>query len=341
MPRAVSQQVVVSAVFVAVMFMNIMDSTVVIVALPTLARSFGVPTSSVSGVVTAYLVTLAVAMPVSGWLGERFGGRAVLLAAITVFTGASALCGLATSLPELVAFRALQGLGGGTLIPVGTTMITRAFPPAERIKANRVLAGPTLLAPALGPVIGGALVDGLSWRWIFYINLPVGVAALLIGLLFLPRGSQQQAGRFDLPGFLLAAAGFPLLLYALSVGASAGWGSAGVLGTRAGRAGPAGGLRHGRAAGSGAAAAAAALPEPALPGHHPAAGDRVRRVQRRPVPGPAAAADRPRLLRRALGAVHLHRGRRRHHRHPADVPAVPADRPAPPDGGRDDRRDHR
>jgi EmrB/QacA subfamily drug resistance transporter len=229
--RAVSQQVVVSAVFVAAMFMTIMDSAVVNVALPTLARSFGVPTSSVSGVVTAYLVTLAVAMPVSGWLGDRFGGRAVLLAAVAVFTGASALCGLATSLPELVAFRALQGLGGGTLIPVGTTMITRAFPPAERIKANRVVAGPTLLAPALGPVIGGALVDGLSWRWIFYINLPVGAAMLVIGLLFLPRGSEQQAGRFDLPGFLLAAAGFPLLLYALSVGASAGWGSAVVLGT--------------------------------------------------------------------------------------------------------------
>ncbi len=145
------------------------------------------PIGSVSGVVTAYLVTLAVAMPASGWIGDRFGGRNVLLAAITVFTAASALCGLATSLPELVAFRALQGLGGGTLVPVGMTMITRAFPPAERIKANQVLIVPTLLAPALGPVIGGALVDGLSWRWIFYINLPVGVAAILIGAAVPPR----------------------------------------------------------------------------------------------------------------------------------------------------------
>jgi EmrB/QacA subfamily drug resistance transporter len=229
--RAANPKIVVSAVFVAAMFMTIMDSTVVTVALPTLARSFGVPASSVSGVVTAYLVTLAVAMPVSGWLGDRFGGRAVLLAAITVFVGASALCGIATSLPELVAFRALQGLGGGTLVPVGQTMITRTFPPAERIRANRVLSVPTLLAPALGPVIGGALVDGLSWRWIFYVNLPVGAAALVIGLLFLPAGSEHPAGRFDLPGFLLAATGFPLVLYALSVGASAGWETAGVLGT--------------------------------------------------------------------------------------------------------------
>lgn len=229
--RSVNQKVVVSAVFVAAMFMNIMDSTVVNVALPTLSRDFAVPVGSVSGVVTAYLVTLAVAMPASGWIGDRFGGRNVLLAAITVFTGASALCGLATSLPELVAWRAVQGLGGGTLVPVGMTMITRTFPPAERIKANQVLTVPTLLAPALGPVIGGALVDGLSWRWIFYINLPVGIAAILVGLLFLPSGSEHPAGRFDLPGFLLAAAGFPLVMYAVSAGSGSGWGSPAVLGT--------------------------------------------------------------------------------------------------------------
>jgi EmrB/QacA subfamily drug resistance transporter len=227
----VNQKAVVSAVFVAAMFMNIMDGTVVNVALPTLSRSFAVPIGSVSGVVTSYLVTLAVAMPASGWIGERFGGRNVLLGAITVFTVASALCGLATTLPELVAFRALQGLGGGILVPVGMTMITRAFPPAERIKANQVLIVPTLLAPALGPVIGGALVDGLSWRWIFYVNLPVGVAAVLVGLLFLPSGSEHPAGRFDLPGFLLAGTGFPLVMYALSTGPASGWGSAVVLGT--------------------------------------------------------------------------------------------------------------
>ena len=229
--RSVNQKVVVSAVFVAAMFMNIMDSTVINVALPTLSRYFAVPIGSVSGVVTAYLVTLAVAMPASGWIGDRFGGRNVLLAAITVFTAASALCGLATSLPELVAFRALQGLGGGTLVPVGMTMITRAFPPAERIKANQVLIVPTLLAPALGPVIGGILVDGLSWRWIFYVNLPVGLAAVAVGALFLPAGSEHPAGRFDLRGFLLVGAGFPLTMYALSTGSSSGWGSATVLGT--------------------------------------------------------------------------------------------------------------
>ena len=229
MKVAVSPKFVVSAVYVASMFMNIMDATVVNVALPTLSRYFGVPVASVSGVVTAYLVALAVAMPASGWLGDRFGARNVMLASIGLFTVASALCGMATSLPELVALRAVQGLGGGVLVPVGMAMMFRAFPLAERIRANRLIIVPTLLAPALGPVVGGLLVDGLSWRWIFYINVPVGVAALVFGALFLPRGSEHPAGRFDLPGFLLAGTGFPLLLYALSTGASAGWAAPHVL----------------------------------------------------------------------------------------------------------------
>jgi EmrB/QacA subfamily drug resistance transporter len=213
------------------MFLNIMDATVVNVALPTLSRYFAVPVASVSGVVTAYLVTLAVVMPVSGWVGDRFGARSVLLGAIGLFTAASALCGVATSLPELVVFRAVQGIGGGLLIPVGMAMMFRAYPPAERIRANRLLIVPTLMAPALGPVIGGLLVDGLSWRWIFYLNLPVGVAALVFGALFLPRGSEHPAGPFDFPGFLLAGTGFPLFMYALSTGATSGWGATSVLAT--------------------------------------------------------------------------------------------------------------
>jgi EmrB/QacA subfamily drug resistance transporter len=228
---AIPVKVAVSVVFVSSMFMSIMDSTVVNVALPTLSRSFGVPLASVSGVVTAYLVTLAVAMPASGWLGDRFGAKVVMIASVGLFTLASALCGLATSLPELIGFRALQGIGSGVFVPVGMAMLFRTFPPAERIRANRYLMVPTLIAPASGPVIGGALVTGLSWRWIFYVNLPIGLAALAFGLLCLPGGSEHPAGRFDLPGFLLAAAGFPLFMYALSTGATSGWGSPAVAGT--------------------------------------------------------------------------------------------------------------
>ena len=231
MKARLSAKLVVGAVFVASMFLNIMDATVVNVALPTLSRYFAVPVASVSGVVTAYLVALAVVMPVSGWVGDRFGARSVMLAAIGLFTAASALCGAATSLPELVLFRAVQGAGGGLMLPVGMAMMFRAYPPAERIRANRVLMVPMLMAPALGPVIGGLLVDGLSWRWIFYLNLPVGVAALVFGALFLPRGTEHSPGPFDLPGFLLAGTGFPLFMFALSTGAISGWGAASVLAT--------------------------------------------------------------------------------------------------------------
>ena len=231
MKARLSAKLVVGAVFVASMFLNIMDATVVNVALPTLSRYFAVPVASVSGVVTAYLVTLAVAMPVSGWVGDRFGARSVLLGSIGLFTAASALCGVATSLPELVVFRAVQGAGGGLMIPVGMAMMFRTYPPAERIRANRLLIVPTLMAPAVGPVIGGVLVDELSWRWIFYINLPVGAAALVFGALFLPRGSEHPPGPFDLPGFLLAGTGFPLFMFALSTGATSGWGAGSVLAT--------------------------------------------------------------------------------------------------------------
>jgi EmrB/QacA subfamily drug resistance transporter len=219
----------VSVVFVAAFFMNIMDSTIVNVALPTLRTDFRVSTASVSAVVTGYLVSLAVVMPASGWIGDRFGGKRILLLALAGFTVASAACGLARNLPELIAFRALQGIAGGLLTPTGMAMLYRTFPQAERIRATRILMIPTLMAPALGPVVGGILVDGLSWRWIFYVNLPIGVAAVVFGALFLREHREPAAGRFDLPGFLLAGCGFPLAMYALSEGASLGWSSTRVL----------------------------------------------------------------------------------------------------------------
>ena len=163
-PR-ISQKVAVGTVFVAAMFMTILDATIVNVALPTIGRDFGVSATAVDGIAIAFLVSLAVTIPASGWLGDRYGGKRVLLAAIALFTAASALCGLASSLDELVAFRILQGAGGGMLAPVGMAMLYRAFPPDERIKAAAILTVPTTLAPALGPVLGGLLVTDLSWRW--------------------------------------------------------------------------------------------------------------------------------------------------------------------------------
>jgi EmrB/QacA subfamily drug resistance transporter len=218
-----SQKVAVGVVFVAAMFMSIMDATIVNVALPTIGRDFGVSATAVDAISIAFLVSLAVFIPASGWLGDRLGGKRVMLAAIALFTTASALCGLASSLGELVAFRILQGAAGGMLAPVGMAMLYRAFPPEERIRAAAILTVPTTFAPALGPVLGGLLVTSLSWRWVFYVNLPLGAAAFAFGLLFLQQHKQDRPGRFDLAGFLLSGLGLGLLMYGVSEGPNLGW----------------------------------------------------------------------------------------------------------------------
>ena len=229
MTGRVSQKIAVSVVYVAAMFMTIMDATIVNVALPTIGRSFGVPSTSVASVSIYFLVSLAVFISASGWLGDRFGGKRVLLAAIAVFTVASALCGMAGSLTELDIFRVLQGAGGGMMAPVGLAMLFRVFPPAERVRAAAILTVPTTLAPALGPVVGGLLVTELSWRWVFYVNVPLGVLALAFGALFLEGGNALRPGPFDTVGFVLAGSGLGLLMYGMSEGPVKGWSSGVVL----------------------------------------------------------------------------------------------------------------
>ncbi|MGD0285839.1 MAG: DHA2 family efflux MFS transporter permease subunit [Acidimicrobiales bacterium] len=226
MPRRdLNQKVAVAVVYVAAMFMAILDTTIVNVALPTLGRDFHVSSTALDTVVIGFLVSLAVFIPASGWLGDRFGPRRVLLTAIFMFTAASALCGVATSLSELTAFRVLQGVGGGLMTPVGMTMLWRAFPPAERIRASAILVVPTALAPALGPVLGGLFVTDLSWRWVFFVNVPIGLLAIAFGTVFLREQPRHPAGRFDLPGFVMAGVGLGLLMYGLSEGPVKGWAS--------------------------------------------------------------------------------------------------------------------
>jgi EmrB/QacA subfamily drug resistance transporter len=162
-------------------------------------------------------------IPASSWLGDRIGARKVLLGAIVIFTVASVLCGQASSLSELVGFRVLQGVGGGLMTPVGLAMLFRVFPPAERIRASSILVIPTALAPALGPVIGGLFVTDLSWRWVFYVNVPIGALAVIFGFLFLADQRPPSVGRFDLPGFLLSGFGFGLVMYGVSEGPNIGW----------------------------------------------------------------------------------------------------------------------
>jgi EmrB/QacA subfamily drug resistance transporter len=221
----ISQKVAVAVVFVSAMFMNIMDITIVNVALPTIGRDFHIAPTAVDGIVISYLVSLAVFIPASGWLGDRFGGKRVLLIAIGVFTLGSVLCGLAQNMTELVLFRVLQGAGGGMMAPVGMAMLFRVFPPAERIRAASILTVPTTLAPALGPVLGGLLVTDFTWRWVFFVNLPLGIIAIVFGALCLARTETLDAGAFDVPGFLLGGIGLGLLMYGVSEGPLKSWSS--------------------------------------------------------------------------------------------------------------------
>ena len=220
---------IVAIVYVAALFVSILDTTIINVALPTLAGEFDVPTASIEWVVTGYLLSLAVWIPASGWIGDRFGTKRVMLWALAIFTAASLACGLATSLPELIAFRIVQGVGGGMLTPVGLAMLFRAFPPDRRAAASKVLVIPTAIAPASGPIVGGLLIDQLSWRWVFFVNVPLGIGAFTFGALFLKERKAPTAGGFDLPGFILSAAALTALLYALSRAPDSGWTSAAVL----------------------------------------------------------------------------------------------------------------
>ncbi len=225
----INPKISVSIVFVCAMFMSIMDSTIVNVALPALSRQFNAPGTSIDAVVVGYLVSLAIIIPASGWLGDRVGTKRIFLAALALFTLSSALCGLATSLPMLIGFRLLQGIGGGAMTPVGTAILYRTFPPEERVQVARILNIPTVLAPASGPVLGGLLIVKLSWHWVFYVNVPIGIAAFLFGLFFLQEYAERSKSSFDVSGFLLAGIGLALTMYALSEGPSYGWTSVGIL----------------------------------------------------------------------------------------------------------------
>ncbi len=220
---------IVGIVFVFGLFMDLLDMTITNVALPTLSHEFSASTTTIEWVVTGYLLSLAVFIPVSGWAGDRFGTKRTFLFALSVFTASSFLCGMAWNIQSLIAFRALQGVGGGMLTPVGTAMLFRAFPPAERAQAGALLTIPTVVAPASGPVLGGYLVEFQSWHWIFWINVPVGILGLVVAGLFLREEKQEKPGRLDVPGFVLSATGLGSLLYALAEAGSHGFGDARVL----------------------------------------------------------------------------------------------------------------
>jgi EmrB/QacA subfamily drug resistance transporter len=196
-------------------FMEILDATVIAPAAPHMAADLGVAPVTINVAITAYVLTLAVLIPISGWLTERFGARRVFMLAIAIFTLASIGCAAATSLPMLIATRVLQGAGGAMMVPVGRLVVIRTTAKTDLVRAIAYLTWPALVAPLVAPVLGGTLSEYASWRWIFLINVPLGVVALILARRIVPDVRSDNPGRLDWRGFLLAAAGIAALVVGL------------------------------------------------------------------------------------------------------------------------------
>ncbi len=193
--------------------MENLDGTVITTAVPHMAESFGVRPIDLNTGISAYLLTLGALIPASGWAADRFGSRRLFAAAIAVFTVASLLCGLSQSLPFFVAVRVLQGIGGAMMVPVGRLVVLRVTPKDRLIAAIAMLTWPALIAPVLGPPLGGLIADHANWRWIFYLNLPLGLAALILALRIVPDAVAECRQPFDWPGFALIGGALGVLLY--------------------------------------------------------------------------------------------------------------------------------
>jgi len=201
----------------ATFFMENLDGTIIATALPQMARSFDVHPADMSLGITAYLLTLAVFIPISGWAADRFGLRTVLGSAIALFTAASVLCGATSTLPAFAASRVLQGIGGAMMVPVGRLAVLRATPKDGLMRAIAIITWPGLVAPVIGPPLGGFITTYSSWRWIFYLNVPLGFIGLFLTLRHIDNVREDAKRRFDLPGFALCGVACTTLLYAMEL----------------------------------------------------------------------------------------------------------------------------
>jgi EmrB/QacA subfamily drug resistance transporter len=212
----------VATVVVLGAIMAILDTTVVNVALQQLAVEFETSFDTIQWVATGYMLALATVIPITGWASDRFGTKRLYLVAITLFLIGSMLAGTAWNIESLIVFRVLQGFGGGMLMPAGMTILTRTAGPERIGRVMSVLGVPMLLGPIAGPIIGGYLVDEVSWRWIFYINVPIGVITMLLAWRVLPKDDPETAERFDFLGMLMVSPGLAALIYGVSNIPSAG-----------------------------------------------------------------------------------------------------------------------
>ncbi len=226
-PKTLDPEILVlGGVVVIGTIMAILDATIVNVAIPTLGRDFHTSISTIQWVMTGYLLAFASVIPLTGWASERFGAKRVWIASLLLFMTGSALAGTAWSIETLIVFRVLQGFGGGLLLPVGQTILARAAGPQRIGRVMSVVGVPMLLGPVFGPVIGGAIVDQVTWRWIFFVNLPIGVLAVLLAWRLLPKAGPRLDGRLDLRGLALLSPGLAIFVYGMSeAGAAGGFGS--------------------------------------------------------------------------------------------------------------------
>ncbi|HBR6032963.1 TPA: MFS transporter [Klebsiella pneumoniae] len=196
-------------------FMEFLDGTVIATALPDMARDFGVTAVELNIGISAYLITLAVLIPASGWIADRFGARAIFTLALAIFTLASVFCGLSTEVHIFVAMRILQGVGGALMVPVGRLAVLRTTPKHQLIKAIATLTWPALVAPIIGPPLGGFITRYASWHWIFFINVPLGLAAIILSLRIIPDIHETERRSFDLSGFITTSVAMVSLVTAM------------------------------------------------------------------------------------------------------------------------------
>jgi EmrB/QacA subfamily drug resistance transporter len=206
----------IAGVVILGMMMSILDTTIVNVALDTLSRDLHSTIAQIQWVATGYLLALAAVIPLTGWSARRFGAKRVYLVSIALFTIGSALCGLAESSTSLILFRVLQGVGGGMIMPIGQMIMAQVAGPKRMGKVMSVVVMPAMLAPILGPVVGGLILENFHWSWIFFVNVPIGILASILGMRMLPDSDLGEAGKLDVTGLLLLVTSMPLVVYGLS-----------------------------------------------------------------------------------------------------------------------------